>query len=82
MARRGLLGATLSLHTESTAELSLSALQPSITVTQILTGIQRLLKEPNELDPAQEKALYDYRDRLPVYEEQVGRGMGAGGHGG
>lgn len=45
--------------------------KPSITVVQILTGIQRLLKEPNAADPAQEPALYDFRDRLAEYKVKV-----------
>merc|ERR1711916_348404 len=44
---------------------------PSITIKQILLGIQTLLDEPNISDPAQEAAWRMYRDNKPEYERVV-----------
>ncbi|CAG9466716.1 unnamed protein product [Pedinophyceae sp. YPF-701] len=45
--------------------------RPSITVKQILTGIQDLLNDPNDADPAQERAFYIYREDRNRYEALV-----------
>jgi len=45
--------------------------RPSISVKQILLGIQELLSHPNELDPAQENAYYIFRENQDEYLEQV-----------
>jgi len=51
--------------------------RPSITVRQVLLGIQDLLDNPNNLDPAQEEPFKLYRDDRPTYnmriKEQVGQ---------
>ena len=43
----------------------------SLTVKQILTGIQDLLDEPNILDPAQEEPFKLYRSNLEEYRKRV-----------
>lgn len=45
--------------------------RPSITIKQILTGIQDLLDTPNEKSPAQSEAFMDYTQRRKRYEERV-----------
>jgi ubiquitin-conjugating enzyme E2 I len=45
--------------------------KPSITIKQILLGIQDLLDNPNPKDPAQEKAFYLYRDQRDEYIRRV-----------
>lgn len=44
---------------------------PSITVKQILLGIQDLLDNPNLADPAQREAYMLCKDNRPAYEEKV-----------
>ena len=44
---------------------------PSITIKQILLGIQTLLTEPNIQDPAQEAAWVSFRDDKKEYERVV-----------
>ena len=43
----------------------------SITVKQLLLGVQRLLDEPNELDPAQAPAFHFFVNDKPRYEEKI-----------
>jgi len=45
--------------------------KPSITIKQLLLGIQDLLDSPNPADPAQEKAFYLYRDNRDEYVRRV-----------
>lgn len=45
--------------------------RPSITVKQILLGIQDLLDSPNERSPAQSDAFVLYTKRRKEYERQV-----------
>ncbi|KAJ1893718.1 SUMO conjugating enzyme Hus5 [Kickxella alabastrina] len=45
--------------------------KPSITVKQILLGIQSLLNEPNNSDPAQTEAYQMFRNNMRAYEEKV-----------
>lgn len=43
----------------------------SITLTQILLGVQDLLNNPNEKSPAQSEAFMDYTQRRRKYEARV-----------
>lgn len=45
--------------------------KPSITIKQILIGIQDLLSSPNPSDPAQEPAYRAYIDNRKEYENRV-----------
>lgn len=45
--------------------------RPSLTVKEILVGVQQLLNEPNIEDPAQEEPYVLYRDDRPSYEARV-----------
>ncbi|KAK9891580.1 hypothetical protein WA026_015539 [Henosepilachna vigintioctopunctata] len=45
--------------------------RPSITIKQILLGIQYLLNEPNAEDPAQEEACTIYCENRLEYEKRV-----------
>jgi ubiquitin-protein ligase len=45
--------------------------RPSITIRQVLTGIQSLLAEPNELSPAQEDAYLVFTKRPTEYRQRV-----------
>lgn len=45
--------------------------RPSITLKQILTGIQDLLDTPNEKSPAQSEAFMDFTQRRKTYERKV-----------
>ena len=46
---------------------------PSITVKQILQGIQDLLTDPNPNSPAQNEAYLDYTKNKTQYEAKVKR---------
>jgi ubiquitin-conjugating enzyme E2 I len=45
--------------------------KPSITVKQILLGIQDLLDEPNPLDPAQEEPIRLFRQNRAEYNARI-----------
>jgi ubiquitin-conjugating enzyme E2 I len=45
--------------------------RPSITLKQILIGVQDLLNNPNEKSPAQSEAFMDYTQRRRRYEANV-----------
>jgi len=45
--------------------------RPAVTIKQILLGIQALLNEPNEKDPAQAEAYTIYRENKAEYERRV-----------
>jgi ubiquitin-conjugating enzyme E2 I len=45
--------------------------RPSITIKQILLGIQHLLAEPNAADPAQAEAYSIYSNNSAEYERRV-----------
>ncbi|KAJ2082345.1 SUMO conjugating enzyme Hus5 [Coemansia sp. RSA 988] len=45
--------------------------KPSITIKQILLGVQNLLDEPNNSDPAQTEAYQLYRRDVTSYEKKV-----------
>jgi ubiquitin-conjugating enzyme E2 I len=45
--------------------------RPSITLKQILVGVQDLLNNPNEKSPAQSEAFMDYTNRRKKYEARV-----------
>ncbi|KAI9468702.1 putative ubiquitin--protein ligase hus5 [Coemansia mojavensis] len=45
--------------------------KPSITIKQILLGVQSLLAEPNNSDPAQTEAYQMYRSNISNYERKV-----------
>jgi ubiquitin-conjugating enzyme E2 I len=45
--------------------------KPSITIKQILLGIQDLLGDPNPLDPAQEEPIRLFRHNRPEYIARV-----------
>jgi ubiquitin-protein ligase len=45
--------------------------KPSISVKQIVLGVQALLTEPNIDDPAQKSAFLDYRDNRTEYIRKV-----------
>jgi len=45
--------------------------KPSITIKQILLGIQDLLNEPNPLDPAQEEPIRLYKSNMEEYTRRV-----------
>ena len=45
--------------------------RPSITLKQILLGVQDLLNNPNEKSPAQSEAFMDYTKRRRAYETRV-----------
>ena len=45
--------------------------RPSITIKQLLLGIQELLDNPNEKDPAQESAYYIYLKDKADYKRRV-----------
>ncbi|PVU88567.1 hypothetical protein BB561_005781 [Smittium simulii] len=45
--------------------------KPSITLKQILLGIQDLLNDPNNGDPAQSDAYYMYKNDKTAYEKKV-----------
>lgn len=45
--------------------------RPSITVKQILTGIQELLDEPNANSPAQSDAYMMFTSNLKMYKDKV-----------
>jgi len=45
--------------------------RPGITVKQILLGIQDLLDDPNNLDPAQEEPFKLYRDDRELYRQKI-----------
>lgn len=45
--------------------------RPSITVNQILKGIQQLLSEPNEMSPAQADAYMFYTKKRAEYRKKV-----------
>ena len=45
--------------------------RPSITLRQILLGVQDLLNNPNEKSPAQSEAFMDYTNRRKKYEARV-----------
>ncbi|KAJ1833436.1 SUMO conjugating enzyme Hus5 [Coemansia sp. RSA 2711] len=45
--------------------------KPSITIKQILLGVQSLLTEPNNSDPAQTEAYQLYRKDIPAYERKI-----------
>ena len=45
--------------------------KPSITVGEILKGIQNLLENPNPESPAQTEPYYMYVDDLPSYMKRV-----------
>eukprot|EP00923_Selenidium_pygospionis_P028830 GHVN01051566.1.p1 GENE.GHVN01051566.1~~GHVN01051566.1.p1 ORF type:complete len:175 (-),score=22.92 GHVN01051566.1:94-618(-) len=45
--------------------------KPSITIKQLLLGIQDLLDTPNQLSPAQEKPFKLFRDDRQEYEKRV-----------
>ena len=45
--------------------------KPSITIKQILLGIQTLLDEPNVNSPAQEESYLLYKNNKAAYEERV-----------
>lgn len=47
------------------------AWRPSITVSQVLTGIQKLLDEPNEMSPAQADAYMYFTKRKAEYRKRV-----------
>ena len=47
------------------------AWKPSLTITDILLGLQELLDEPNDSDPANGKAARLYRDDRAAYDEQA-----------
>ncbi len=44
---------------------------PTLTVVQILVGIQELLNSPNLADPAQKDAYLLCKENRPKYEERV-----------
>ena len=45
--------------------------RPSLTVKEILVGVQHLLNEPNIADPAQEEPYVLYRDDRSAYDDRV-----------
>lgn len=45
--------------------------KPSITVKQILLGVQELLDNPNAQSPAQSDAFVTFTQRLPEYRKKV-----------
>ncbi|EPZ34686.1 ubiquitin-conjugating enzyme 9 [Rozella allomycis CSF55] len=45
--------------------------KPSITIKQVLLGIQELLNDPNDLSPAQHEAYKDHQNKKQVYEQNV-----------
>ncbi|EDV20689.1 SUMO-conjugating enzyme UBC9-A [Trichoplax sp. H2] len=45
--------------------------RPSVTIKQILLGIQDLLNEPNINDPAQVEAYTAYKENRVLYEQRV-----------
>jgi ubiquitin-conjugating enzyme E2 I len=45
--------------------------KPSITVKQILVGVQELLESPNNDDPAQSEASAIFSRSTPMYEQRV-----------
>ncbi|KAJ1728830.1 SUMO conjugating enzyme Hus5 [Coemansia biformis] len=45
--------------------------KPSITIKQILLGVQSLLDEPNDSDPAQTEAYHMFRRDIVAYERKV-----------
>eukprot|EP01137_Pigoraptor_chileana_P019690 Opistho-2@81047 len=45
--------------------------RPAVTIKQILLGIQELLNDPNEKDPAQSEAFYMYTGDKAQYERVV-----------
>jgi ubiquitin-conjugating enzyme E2 I len=45
--------------------------KPSITVKQILLGVQELLETPNNDDPAQSEASAILRRSRPMYDQRV-----------
>ena len=47
------------------------AWRPAISVTQVLTGIQTLLNEPNEASPAQEQAYFIFVQEKQKYRQRV-----------
>jgi len=46
-------------------------LRPTITVKQILLGVQELLTTPNNSDPAQTEAFQMLRNNKVAYEKKV-----------
>ncbi len=47
------------------------AWKPSLTIKHLLVGIQTLLDDPNNLDPAQEEPFRVYKYDRPEYERRV-----------
>ncbi|KAJ2515852.1 SUMO conjugating enzyme Hus5 [Coemansia sp. RSA 2049] len=45
--------------------------KPSITIKQILLGVQDLLNDPNNSDPAQSEAYHLYRKDKKSYEKKI-----------
>lgn len=45
--------------------------KPSITIKQILLGIQDLLIHPNPNDPAQREPIMVYKENIKEYERRV-----------
>ena len=52
-----------------------AAWKPSLTIKHLLIGIQTLLDDPNNADPAQEEPYKIYRDNRQEYERK-GREQG------
>ena len=48
-----------------------AAWKPSLTIKTLLMGIQHLLDDPNNADPAQEEPYRVYRDDPREYERKV-----------
>ena len=65
----------MSTHLEQSASLYLmkkrTGDQLSVTIKQILLGIQELLSKPNAKDPAQTEAYTIYIQNRAEYERQV-----------
>ena len=47
------------------------AWRPSLTIKQLLLGIQTLLDDPNNLDPAQEEPFREYKHNPEGYKAKV-----------
>jgi ubiquitin-protein ligase len=68
-------------HTQRRAKILMHALydvlhsvqgwRPSITVAQVVKGVQKLLEEPNEFSPAQEEAYRIYVNQKQEYRRRV-----------
>ena len=48
-----------------------AAWKPSLTIKHLLVGIQTLLDDPNNLDPAQEEPYRAYKNDRSEYDRRV-----------